>query len=69
MTWKELKEKAKELGYILIEDAYPGTAEHLETNDVNIIFYNYGSIETNCGATIVKNRTPDQMYQIMLALR
>lgn len=73
MTWEELKEKAKELGYRLVEDdgdlPYLGITEYLEKDNVNIIFFDYGSIETNCGDTVAENRTPDQMYQIMLALR
>ena len=73
MTWEELTEKAKELGYRLVEDdgdlPYLGITEYLENKDINIIFCDYGSIETNCGDTVAENRTPDQMYQIMLALR
>ena len=73
MTWEELKEKAKELGYRLVEDdgdlPYLGITEYLEKDSINIIFCDYGSIETNCGDTVAENRTPNQMYQIMLALR
>jgi hypothetical protein len=73
MTWEELKEKAKDLGYRVVEDdgdlPYLGITEYLENEDINIIFCDYGSIETNCGDTVAENRTPDQMYQIMLALR
>lgn len=73
MTWEELKEKAKELRYRLVKDdgdlPYLGITEYLEKDDVNMIFCDYGSIETYCGDTVAENRTPDQMYQIMLALR
>ena len=73
MTWEELKEKAKELGYHVVEDngdiPYLGITEYLEKDNVNMFFCDYGSIETNCGDTVAENRTPDQMYQIMLALR
>lgn len=73
MTWEELKEKAKELGYRVVEDdgdlSYLGIIEYLEKDGVNISFCDYGLVETNCGDTVAENRTPDQMYQIMLALR
>lgn len=73
MTWEELKEKAKELGYYVVEDdgdlSYLGIIEYLVKNAVNISFYDDGLVETNCGEIVAENRTPDQMYQIMLALR
>ena len=73
MTWEELKEKAKELGYRVVEDdgdlSYLDIIEYLTKNDVNISFYDDGLVETNCGCIVAENRTPDQMYQIMLALR
>ena len=73
MTWEELTEKAKKLGYRLVEDdgdlPYLDITEYLEKDNVNMIFCDYGSIETNCGDTVAENRTPEQMYQIMLALR
>ena len=40
MTWEELKEKAKELGYHVVEDdgdlSYLDIIEYLEKDDVNI---------------------------------
>lgn len=67
MTWEELVNKAKELGYT----RYGKT--HIEKND--LIFFCDGDVifakETNgigVRADISKNRTPSQMYQIMLAL-
>ena len=56
MTWEELKEKAKKLGYHLVEDdgdiPYLGITEYLEKNNINIIFSDYGSVETKCGDTV-----------------
>ena len=75
MTWEELKEKAKELGYRLVEDdgdiSYLGITEFLflEKDGVDITFFDYGSIEVDHGYILAEDRTPDQMYQIMLALR
>ena len=73
MTWEELKEKAKELGYYVVEDdgdlSYLDITEYLVKNDVNISFCDDGLVETNYGDIVAENRTPDQMYQIMLALR
>ena len=74
MNWEELKEKAKELGYGLREDdgdsPYLGSIiEYLENDSVDITFYDDGSVETDNGYILAENRTPDQMYQIMLALR
>lgn len=69
MTWEELKEKAKELGW---EYKNPAYAEYsifsLNKNDVIINFYTDGDIMVD-GTIISRNRTPEQMYQIMLALR
>lgn len=61
MNWEELKEKAKELGanvelfgeFIAVGDVY---------------FWNYGEVNI-LGRVIAKDRTPDQMWQIMEALR
>ena len=73
MTWEELKERAKELGYRLVEDdgdiPYLGILEYLTKDGVNISFYDDGLVETNCGEIVAEDRTYDQMYQIMLALR
>ena len=73
MTWEELKEKAKELGYWLRKDdgdiPYLGITELLVKDGVDIAFFDYGSIEVDCGYILAENRTYEQMYQIMLALR
>lgn len=67
MTWGELCEKAQELGYS--EWGYS-----LESLYRDKSFYKNGSIyikdyEFGYSSKIAENRTPDQMYQIMLALR
>lgn len=71
MTWEDLVDKAKELGYVLHKDR---SGIYLISGDVK--FYQEGSIcsiYSECGGFSVDNffawdRTPDQMYQIMLAL-
>lgn len=66
MTWKELCEKAQELGYF--------TGDNGIDLCYGIRLWKCGDVSgicDNCGGSydIAKNRTPDQMYQIMLALR
>lgn len=67
MDWRELCEKAQEIGYFL------------EGYDEDVL-YQYEPIHTGlhfrqCGKitygekVIIEDRTPDQMYQIMEALR
>lgn len=74
MTWEELVEKVKTLGYSLKEgDVFDvlgkcGKYQYLEKNDGNILFMNSGKIET-LSDILAENRTYEQMYQIMLALR
>jgi hypothetical protein len=70
MTWEELKEKAKELGftissYINEDDV---ELEYIYCNDY-IYLEEDGNITTSTENIVAENRTPDQMYQIMLALR
>ena len=62
MTWKELVEKAKELGY-----EYDDELEKL-TNQYYYFYKIGGEIFNVSFELIAKDRTPDQMYQIMLAL-
>lgn len=69
MTWEELCEKAKEMGYYYWEYPKPNLA-----ND-NIQFFKDGTVrvyvyfeDDSDYCEIAHNRTPDQMYQIMLAL-
>lgn len=67
MTWEELVEKAKELGYV------SHNARCLEKND---LFFSWDKQITfvrdinfiGIRVTIAENRTPAQMYQIMKAL-
>lgn len=66
MTWTELCEKAKEMGYE--QDNFLGEALVKEIR-YTMAFYKNGDIECNYDYVIVKNRTPDQMYQIMKALQ
>lgn len=61
MTWEELKEKAKDMGAcveIFGEFFCVGNVFFWENGEVNIL-----------GTVIAENRTPDQMYAIMEALR
>lgn len=62
MTWKELVEKAKELGY-----EYDDELEKI-TNQYYYFYKIGGEIFNVSFELIAKDRTPDQMYQIMLAL-
>ena len=70
MTWDELKEKAKELGFTtssyINEDEVE--LEYIYCNDY-IYLEEDGDITTSTEDIVAENRTPDQMYQIMLALR
>lgn len=70
MTWEELKEKAKELGYSISsyinEDEIE--IEYIDYND-HIYLDENGTITTSIENFVADHRTPDQMYQIMLALR
>lgn len=75
MTWEELKEKAKELGYKIVTK-YPWDKKEECICNGQYGFYKDGTVEDNCylddeycGRPFAENRTPDQMYQIMLALR
>lgn len=69
MTWEELKEKAKELGYRLddIGCCFEVIREPIE-EEIPKSFYKDGEIFID-STQISRERTPDQMYQIMLALR
>lgn len=70
MTWEELKEKAKELGCetgrpsikLVVDEPY---VYYVFTQEGMVFFY-YDYQKSN---VLAKHRTPDQMYQIMLALR
>jgi len=60
MTFEELKEEAKKLGYYMIG------VEGI-TNDV-FTFWQDGTIDVD-GACVSDDRTPEQMWQIMEALK
>jgi hypothetical protein len=60
MNWKELKEEAKKMGYYIIGDE--GIADDVFT------FWQDGKIDVD-GVCVSDNRTPEQMWQIMEALR
>jgi len=74
MTWEELKEKAKELDnievmadndtYILISQQGNYYIKFSENGDISVV-YDWDVDDL----LIAEYRTPDQMYQIILALR
>ena len=70
MTWEELKEKAKELGFTISsyinEDEVE--LEYIYCNDY-IYLEEDGNIKTSTEDIVAENRTYEQMYQIMLALK
>lgn len=61
MTWEELKEEAKKMGYV------QGPWEDCIANGL-FEFYKSGGIVV-FGEVIAKHRTPDQMLAIMKALQ
>ena len=69
MTWEELCKKAKELGYR--SDYYLKDDEEVGYIYCNDYMYmdEDGEITTSADNVVIDNRTYDQMYQIMLALR
>lgn len=76
MNWTELCKEAKEMGYVEVEKFPYGKPQIAIVNeDVEIAFYKDGTVECEaynddcCGRPFTTNRTPDQMYQIMKALR
>lgn len=65
MTWEELVEKAKELGYAIY--AKFDEQEVLRHNTTGFLFCKNGDCYIFKG--LIHNRTPEQMYQIMKALQ
>lgn len=72
MTWEELKEEAKKMGYIEVKKFPYGKPEIGIVNEaIEIAFYKDGTVECDahnddcCGKPFIKKRTPEQMYQIM----
>lgn len=68
MTWEELIEKAKEIGWEYKNTAYAEYLFSLGEDDVAIRFYSDGEITVD-EKIFSQYRTYDQMYQIMQALR
>ena len=71
MTWDELKEKAKKMGYKW--GVYLNGKEYLvSTTETIITLSEIGTIEIKDdyeNEVMFHNRTPDQMWQIMEALK
>ena len=63
MTWEELKQKAKEMGYKHTESVF---GEILKKG--NVFFVNYGTFVAN-EYVVSERRTPEQMLAIMKALQ
>ena len=70
MTWEELKEKAKELG---CETDRPSIKLNVDIPYIYYVFTKEGMVffyyAYQSSNVLAKHRTPEQMYQIMLALR
>ena len=76
MTWEELKQKAKEIGYKEVIKHPRYKDEIALVNESLYGFYQDGVVETDCfqeddlcGNPIAHDRTPEQMWQIMEALK
>ena len=74
MTWEELKEKAKEMGYHSSNNGFGWASKRLDKN-VWITLYKDGTVNMNhetheCSTvlTIAEHRTPEQMLMIMRGL-
>ena len=75
MTWKELKERAKEFGYKIVTK-YPWDKKEECICNGRYGFYKDGTVESECcldnrycGRPFAEDRTTDQMYEIMDALK
>lgn len=73
MSWDELVEKAKKLGYEYLKDDYGlGHTLHKKMNTEIRFIYATGNVViediNGVGFIFKESRTPSQMYQIMLAL-
>ena len=75
MTWEELKAKAKKIGYkVIIKYPYGKECECITNGEYG--FYCDGVVECDCsdendycGKPFAYDRTEDQMWQLMEALR
>ena len=68
MTWQELKEEAKKMGYNLFESVNYKVADWIATPNNDWSFESDGTI-MNDGVVLATDRTPDQMLAIMKALQ
>lgn len=76
MTWDELKEEAKKMGYyVVFKEPYDYVVECI-VNDNGFAFYPDGTCEFDCnpndelcGHPFADYRKPDQMLAIMKALQ
>ena len=76
MTWEELREKAKEMGYVeCVKFPRGRKVIALVNEDLEIAFYRNGIVECEadtsdcCGRPFTYKRTIKQMYAIMIALQ
>lgn len=61
MTWEELKEKAREMGYTIEETCF-------WKQSTGLVFHKDGDVVFLC-ESLAKFRTPKQMYMIMRGLK
>jgi len=76
MNWNELKQKAKELGYVeCVKFPHDRKVIALVNEELEIAFYRNGIVECEaynddcCGRPFAWKRTINQMWQIMEALK
>lgn len=69
MTWEELCEKAKEMGHEVYDFWILDTKEGLDYYKDGTINLHFEWSERDSLICFAKDRTPDQMYAIMEALR
>lgn len=73
MTWEELCEKAKEMGYMFVK-RWSDVSEFLEHSGKELFFTHYGTVGVffngKGGRQIIAvNKTPEQMLAIMEVLK
>lgn len=69
MTWEELIEKVKDIKDIEIKDLIqlsPMKSKYIYLN--GLYFYENGDVYAEGRVYLTRDRTPDQMYQIIKAL-
>lgn len=72
ISWEELVEKAKSLGYHYEKEHYVNDVEEVWNEDTGLHFNKTGKMyywSIDDSHILANNRTCEQMYQIMLALR